>query len=113
MKELARVKGLSCEGREFVFVVIKKLVESLEELLLVVSTKFDDERRVVGFLFLFHQASTDFILTVVGRIVSLFLKLPTECSFPNVFLVHPRRVSVVVRSDLLSRSELVKGLGYG
>ena len=87
--------------------MIKEFVKSLEELLLVVSTKFSKERGVVGLLFLFNQASTDFVLAVVSRLVSLPLELPTKCSCFSVLLVQPWRVSVVVRGGFLIGSKLV------
>ena len=58
--------------------MIKELIESFEEFLLVSSMKFSEESGVVGCAFLFNQTSTNFALTVIGRFVTLLLILSTE-----------------------------------
>ena len=78
---------------------------------LICSIKISEERRVVGFLFFLDKSSTNFILTIVRRFVALFLEPPAESSCGNILLVHPRRVVVLFRGDLLSGGEFVKGLG--
>ena len=58
--------------------MIKELIESFKEFLLVSSMKFSEKSGVVGCALMFNQASTDFALTVIGRFVTLLLVPPTE-----------------------------------
>ena len=50
--------------------MIKKFVEGLEELLLVCSMEFSEERGVVGFAFLLDKASTNFGLAIESRFIT-------------------------------------------
>ena len=58
--------------------MIKKSVEGLEELLLVCSMEFSEERGVVGFAFLLDKASTNFGLAIESRFITKLLVSSTE-----------------------------------
>ena len=58
--------------------MIKKFVEGLEELLLVCSMEFSEERGVVGFAFLLDKASTDFGLAIERGFVTKLLVSSTK-----------------------------------
>ena len=90
--------------------MIKEFVECSEECLLVGSVEFSEEGRVIRCAFLFNQASTNFALLVISRLVTLLLISSTKWSCLGIFLVHPSRVSVILRSHLLGRGILVERL---
>ena len=59
------------------------------------------ERGVVGFALLPHKASTDFVLAVVCRLITLLLESSTKRASLDVFLVHPSRIVLVFEGGLL------------
>lgn len=81
--------------------MIKEFIKGLEKFLLVRVVEFFKERGVVGFALLFHKASTDFVLAVVCRIITLLLESSTKRASLDVFLVHPSRIVIVFEGGLL------------
>ena len=81
--------------------MIKEFVECFEELLLICAIQLMEERGVVGFALLPHKASTDFVLAVVCRLITLLLESSTKRASLDVFLVHPSRSVIVFEGGLL------------